>query len=339
VIVRWVTGPYFERVPVGPSEVPQWMKITHVGLQVVAIPVALLVIHRLFWRPWRRDGHVGVDGPLSLAFVSLSFQDPLSAWVQPWFTYNSNMINFGAWQASIPGHSAFAEPGAMVNEPILFITATYAIALPIATAFACWAMRWVARRRPRTSGPALIGVAFVALCFFDFVFEGLLVLPLGIWEYPGGHWAILFPESYHKFPAQEMGTFAAIFTIVAAVRYFRDDKGHTVIERGVDQLAISANRKLGLRILAAVGLVNVAMFVAYTVPNSLLSVTQPSWPVDLQERSYLTNGVCGAGTDRVCPGSTTPIVREGGAALGPGATLAVPEGARLQDIVPFKKGD
>lgn len=338
VVVRWVTGPFFERVPTGPSDVPGWMSVAHIVLQAIAIPIALVVIYRLYWVPWRRDGRVGIDGLLAVAFISLSFQDPLSAYIQPWFTYSSDMVNFGAWQASIPGHSAFAAPGAMVNEPILFISAVYVIALPIATAFGCWVMRAIAAWRPQTSAAALIAGCFAAMCVFDLVFEGLVMLPLGVWEYPGGHWAVLFPDSYHKFPAQEMLTFAAIFTIIAPVRYFRDDHGYTIVERGVDKLKVPEGRKRTLRLLAVVGLVNVAMFVAYTVPNSLLSVSQPSWPKDLQSRSYLTNGVCGDGTGRVCPGPTTPIVRDGGAALGPGGSLTVPSGAQVQDIVPFKAG-
>ena len=78
------------------------------------------------------------------------------------------------------------------------------------------------------------------------------------------------------------------------------------------------------------------MTCCYFIPNTLMSLSQPSWPRDLQQRSYLTDFVCGAGTGgRLCPGPTTPIVRNGAAYAGSGGRLIVPAGVRMQTIVPF----
>jgi hypothetical protein len=338
VVGNWITGPYFKRVPTGPSQPPGWMKAELVALQVILIPAALAVIYWFFVRPWRRDRRVGIDGVLAIAFLTLSFQDPLSAYAQPWFTYNSYLINFGSWVAGMPGMTAFHAPGQMVNEPLLLITPIYVIALVIASAAGCAAMRRARARWPRMSTPSLVGVCFVAMIAFDIVFEGIIFLPLGIWEYPGGHWATLFPHTYHKYPLQETLTFAATFTATASLRYFRDDKGHSIVERGIDELKGSAGRKLAIRVLAVIAAVNLAMLCFYTIPNTLMSLSQPSWPKDLQQRSYLTDYVCGAGTNRVCPGPTTPVIRNGGAWMGTNATLVVPAGAKLQPMVPFKSG-
>jgi hypothetical protein len=153
----------------------------------------------------------------------------------------------------------------------------------------------------------------------------------------GDDWPLLFAHTYHVYPLQENLTFAATFTVTASVRYFRDDKGYSIAERGIDELRVSEGRKLGLRILAMIALCNVAMLCFYTIPNTIMSVTAHAWPKDLQQRSYLTDFVCGAQTNRVCPGPTTPIVRNDGPWMGAGGMLVVPAGVKVQPIVPFKK--
>ena len=338
VIVKWIAGPYFKRVPTGPTQPPGWMKAELIAWQALSIPVALGLIYWLFVRPWRRERRVGIDGLIAVAAISLSFQDPISAWAQPWFTYNSYMINFGSWVAAMPGMSAYHAPGAMVQEPILFTSAAYVYAFLAAAAVGSFAMRRARARWPRMSWPSLIGICFATMCVFDFVLEGVIWLPLGVFEYPGGHWALLGMNSYHKYPLQEMLTVCGAFTAVASLRFFLNDRGQSVVERGLDEVKGSAGRKLGLRVLATVTFLNLAMLCCYTIPNTILSINQPSWPKDLQQRSYLTNFVCGAGTTIACPGPATPILRQGGAYLGAGGKLIVPRGVKLPAIVPFKKG-
>lgn len=336
VIVNWVAGPYLKRVPVGPTPVPGWMKAELIALQIILPIVALACIYWFAVRPWLRERRVGVDGVFAIAFLTLSFQDPLSIWAQPWFTYNSYPINFGSWVAGVPGMTAFHAAGKMVPEPLLIIPAVYVIALLIANAYGCGVMRRVRARWPRMSSPALIGVLFVSMVVFDFIFEGVLFLPLGIWEYPGGHWPLLFTHTYHSYPLQENLTFAATFTVTASLRYFRDDKGQTLVERGIDKVKAPAGRKVALRVLAMIAFVNLAQLCLYTIPNTIMSIDSHAWPKDLQRRSYLTDYVCGATTDRLCPGATTPIVRNGGPWVGADGKLVIPPGVKLQSIVPFK---
>jgi Spirocyclase AveC-like len=337
VLINWIAGPYFKRVPTGPTPLPTWMKSELIALQVILTPVALGCIYWFAVRPWRRERRVGVDGVFAIAFLTLSFQDPLSVWAQPWFTYNSFPINFGSWVAGVPGMSAFHAPGKIVVEPLLIIPAVYVIALLIANAFGCGAMRRARARWPRMSNPALIGVCLLSMIVFDFIFEGVLFLPLGIWEYPGGHWPILFPHTYHVYPLQENLTFAATFTVTASLRYFRDDKGHTLFERGIDEVNAPAGRRVWLRALAMIAGCNLVMLCGYTIPNTIMSLNGHTWPRDLQQRSYLTDYICGATTDRLCPGPTTPIVRNRGPWVGAGGKLVIPAGVTLQQIVPFKR--
>jgi hypothetical protein len=96
---------------------------------------------------------------------------------------------------------------------------------------------------------------------------------------------------------------------LAALRFFKDDRGRTVVERGIDGLQVGEGRKTALRFLAVFGMCNVLVLLCYNVPNAIIGAHSTAWPRDLQERSYLTDRLCGPGTDRACPGPGVPLVR------------------------------
>src|SRR5262249_19384754 len=96
VLTRWVAGPLFHTVPTGPTPVPTFMKVAIIFFEVSCLPAALACLYFLVIRPWRHNGKLTVDGALTIAFATLWFQDPLSAYSGPWFTYNSWAVNFGS---------------------------------------------------------------------------------------------------------------------------------------------------------------------------------------------------------------------------------------------------
>ena len=55
VMISWVTGPYFERVPTGPSDPPTYMKVAGIVFQAISWPIALGLIYWFAVRPWRRE--------------------------------------------------------------------------------------------------------------------------------------------------------------------------------------------------------------------------------------------------------------------------------------------
>jgi len=339
VIIAWVTGPYFERVPQGPSDTPTWMHVELIAWQVVSIPAALFLIWRFVVKPWRRDKTVGIDGLLVLGGTTMWVQDPWSSAGNHWFVYNTDAVNMGSWANSLPWFNAFGEPGAMTSEPILFTPAAYVYIMLLGAALGCWAMRRTRARYPNMGNATLIGVCFVVMCLFDVVLEGLIWLPLGVFEYPGGHWS-LFPDSYHKYPLNEMVTIGAVFTALSALRFFRDDRGHTVVERGVHKLSVSPGKSVALRALAVAAFMNVAMFAFYNVPNTAIGFNSTPWPEDLQKRSYFTNGLCGEGTDRACPGGSNPTIKYDSIYPNTDGGVTVPGGASSVQgkIVPFDRG-
>lgn len=341
VLTRWITGPLFERVPVGPTPVPTYMKVALTVFQVGSIPAALICIYLMVVRPWRRDGKLTVDGAFTIAFATLWFQDPLSAYSGHWMVYNSWSINFGSWLNSIPGALGKAAPGAMLVEPPLIMPGVFVWLFVFAMLTGGLVMRVSRRRWPHLSAVKL-GLICIAVSFvMDFLFEGLVFMPLGVWEYPGGHLNV-FAGTYHQYPLHEMITAGGFFGVVAMLRYFRNDRGETLADRGLETMRVSDRAKSGLRALAVIGIVNAGMFVFYNVPNTWTATHSSEWPADLVQRSYFTDGICGAGTDQMCPGPAVPQYRnnngnpDGGSAhLTPEGRLNVPPDTKLPPLVPF----
>ena len=242
------------------------MKVALITFQALCIPAALGCIYWFAVRPWRRERNIGVDGVLVIAFATLWFQDPLSAYGGHWFTYNSWALNMGSWVNSVPGWMSFGEPGKMVVEPLLIIPGVYVWVFVLTMFLGSWVMRTAKARWPAMGKAGLIGICFAVMCAFDIVFEGLLFLPLGAWEYPGGHLA-LFPSTYHKFPLNEMLTVSSLFTAVAALRFFTNDKRQTVVERGIEKVKGGPGKKLALRCWPTIAAVHVRCSSSTTSPT------------------------------------------------------------------------
>jgi hypothetical protein len=300
VLIRWVSSAYFDHVPAGPTHEPGWMRVVQDIWQPVGILAALFCLYWYLVRPWLRERTVTTDGLLVAAFSTLWFEDPLSAYYGHWFTYNANLVNMGSWVHAVPGWISPGHPGRMLVEPILLIPAVYVYFIMVGVLFGCWVMRRTEARFPGASTGQLVAACFGAMCVFDLVAEGLVWLPLGFWEYPGGI-GFLFPSTYHKFPINEMFTIAATFTGITCLRYFRDDKGRTLVERGVDRLRVGTAGQTLVRFLAIAFAVHAILFVGYNVPNSFVGAHSRPWPQAILKRSYFTDYQCGPHTHTACP--------------------------------------
>ncbi|MCX2934290.1 spirocyclase AveC family protein [Mycobacterium sp. CVI_P3] len=333
---KWVMGPYFTPVPSGPSRQPTWMTNLQFVWQIAFTGIALWFLYWFLVRPWRRDGRPSTDGLLCVAIALLFFQDPLSSFTGHWFTYNMNLFQYGSWVNEIPGWMAYGAPGANVGEPLVFTGAVYIWAFFGMTLIGCWIMRMVSRRWPRLSKPSLIAICFSTLFVADVILEGFIWLPLGFLTYPGGHWN-LFAGSWHQYPVHEAIFAGALFTGLACLRYFVNDRGETIADRGLEKLKAGSGVKTTLKFLAFIGVTQAIMMVTYNIPVAVLIAANPAeWPKSIQERSYFTDGVCGAGTTRLCPQPGVPTVGVGDVEIGPGGRSNVPAGVSVPtSFVPF----
>lgn len=343
VLFHWASGPFFERVPTGPMDPPAYMKVAMVVFQAVSIPIGLGLIYWFAVRPIIRDRRLSLDGMLVIAFSTLWFQDPLSAYGGHWFTYNSWAINYGSWVHSVPGWLSNGKPGAMLVEPILIMPGLYVYVFVITMFLGCAVMRRAKAKWPQIGTVGLIGLCFASMVAFDIILEGVIFMPLGIWEYPGGRGPSIFSGTYHAFPLNEVVTVSMTFTAVACLRYFRNDRGQTLVERGSEHLRMSGRNQAIVRALAVLAGVHVALFITYNVPNYWIGTHSKVWQQDLVERSYFTDGLCGAGTDRACPGPGVPLSRndntdsgQGSVYITPDGTAVIPPSTDLPETYPFK---
>jgi hypothetical protein len=339
VWIRWITGPYFKRVPAGPSDPPTLMKVvllTWTAVIVLGLPVG---IYYFIVRPWRRERRITLDGMLLVACGLLFFQDPLLNYFNTWSTYNSWMFNRGSWVQHIPGWVSYGEPGRMMAEPLLMNAPGYSYGVLLCTILGCWVMRRTKARWPNISNVGLIGVLVVWTFFFDLVMEGLFLMPMGLYIYPGAIKSLsINAGTYYQWPVYEGLMWGGVQAGLCALRYFTDDRGRTFVERGLERVQGGFAKQQLTRFLAVFAACSMFFFVFYNIPAQWFAMHQDPWPADIQKRSYFLMGICGDGTDRLCPDPALPVPGKNSGYINPDGKLVLPDGVKLPTIVPFDRG-
>jgi Spirocyclase AveC-like len=245
----------------------------------------------------------------------------LSVFGQHWFTYNAYLVNFGSVMTVIPGVTSLNARGVGQPFPILFMPALYVAGVVPLSILGCAIMRRLRERYGLSSGQ-LVLACFLLMLLVDVIGEGIVLIPLGFWSYEGAHLA-LFPSHVWRYPFQEGIHAAGFFTAVTCVRFFVDDAGATIAERGLSSLRIGPGKRLLVRFLAVLALVQGGFLVVYHLPEALWGLNSTSWPHAAQHESYFTNGICGPHVNRACPGPGIPNGR-------PGSTYVNFEGALVR---------
>ena len=335
---QWVTGPYFVPIPTGVSDPPMYMKLfLGINAGVLALGLPFAIWH--FWiKPWRKERRITLDGILMLSTGLMVFQDPLLNYLNTWCTYNTWLWNWGAWTSHVPGWSSPEEPGRMVAEPVVnnFIGYSYGVLLTVM--LGCWIMGKIKARWPSISTLRLIGLTYLWSIFFDFVMEGLVLLPMGFYTYPGAIRALsINAGTYYQYPIYEGFMWGGVETALCCLRFFTDSRGRTVVERGLDEVGGGFVAQQTTRFLAIFAAVSASFFVIYMLPAQWLGMHADPWPEDVQKRSYFIGGICGEGTDRLCPHPMLPVPTKKSGYVDKDGRFIPPEGAELPKIVPFER--
>src|SRR4029077_7377978 len=156
VWIRWVSGPYFERVPAGPTELPTLMKVALIGNNIALLILLPVSIWWFLIRPWRRERRITLDGMLMVSMGLMMFQDPLLNYFNTWCTYNTWLWNRGAWSSNIPGWVSPETPGHQVPEPLLSNVPGYAGGMIAISIVGCWVMRKIKAHWPGITNVRLI---------------------------------------------------------------------------------------------------------------------------------------------------------------------------------------
>ena len=313
-----------------------------VPLMVNAIVLWVALPFALWWfivRPWLRERRITLDGMLLVSMGLMFFQDPLLNYFNTWCTYNTWLFNRGSWSPYIPGWVSPDAPGHQVSEPLLTNTPGYAYGVLLITIVGCWVMRKVKARWPNISNLQLIALTYAFTFVLDFLMEGCLLLPIGFYTYPGAIRAVSFNAgTYCQWPIYEGLMWGGVQAALCCLRFFTDDRGRTVVERGLDRVRGGVVKQQVTRFLAIFAGVSACFFIIYNVPAQWVGMHADPWPADHLKRSYFNGGTCGAGSDQPCPDPALPIPTRRSGFINNDGRLVLPEGAQLPTVVPFQRG-
>lgn len=300
ILLKWITGPNFTRVDPGPTPLPQWMKVSLIAWQIIMPATWLFFVYRFIVRPWFAERRISVEGLFVIAGTTIAFQDVMTNWNGPWILYNAAMVNRGSWYNEIPGWPTYGEPGHMAAAPLLWLPFAHGFSWLLFAMLGRKFINAVRARRPQTGYGTLAVATFVLMLVLDVVLEVVVMMPFGLFTYPGGHGPLAFGGHYNAFPANEAFFICLFFTFVTLLYTYRNDKGETLVERGIEEMGGGPVTKSAVRSLAMIAIFQLGLLVVYTVP--LIALFRPhEFPQDVLDRSYFLNGICGAGQKHPCP--------------------------------------
>lgn len=314
VWIRWISGPYFKPTGTGPDRMSTFDMYTVIGMQVLAVVGSLLCIWYWIVRPWIRLRRLTTDGMIALCVMATCFYDPAANYTSTTLLYNANLLNFGSWtMGSWPGWTS--PNGNLLPEPILVTPGGYLFGVYGQVVFVLWLLRKYVQRRAETSVLSLIFIISVGITLFDTLAE-LLLIRTGEYMYPGGIRELtLFAGTWYQFPLTEAFFFGGLaLSAAAALQFFKNDKGQTIVETGLDQLKVGGFRKQWIKFLALFGFVHLSFFMLYLLPNMWLATHSDPYPSQYKNGmplpSYYINNMCVYGERRdQCPGPGVSIPR------------------------------
>jgi hypothetical protein len=308
-VTAWVVGPNFQEVPTGPDQPPHWMRVTLDSIQIVGIVAAAFVAWFLLFRPLIREHRLTLNGTFVIAGVLASFWDGLSAAPQQWFNYNSYLFNRGSVLSSVPGVLSPNSDGAGQSWPFFAIPA-YIILVPSLGALGAFIMRRTKRQFPGLNAVGLIAAAAATLMAMEFVIEAFLLSPLGVYSLAGAPGPAVFGDTFHRMPLMEVVHGGMFFTVPGVLKYFVNDVGETIAERGSQTIPGTGKRAV-MRAVAVIGAIHVGFLATYHIPVMAYGVNSSEYPDDVKQRSYFLGNTCGESLDIACPGPNVPVLRPG----------------------------
>jgi hypothetical protein len=222
---------------------------------------------------------------------------------QPNFVYTSEFVNLN----DPCGHLPF-----VVNPdcgrlpfPLIFLGLLFTFGLPgIAMLVNAVVVRPARRRWPDLSNAKLLGLILVSTAVISLA-EPLAIIPLHLWSYPGGPWAIRLGGDAWRWPIfPEYAVFILFAGLPAALRNLRDDRGHNALERGLDR------HRPGIRtlltFLATYTAIQLVLWIPGTMPDWILGWRATEWaklPLSVNNGLCDQPGVIEGTRYGPCPGS------------------------------------
>ena len=239
----------------GPHQITRFRDHSHVSWTVarvfeVGILAAFIFCVIYAVRSSRRLGGLSFDAKLFIAGFSVIWLDLWTNFAAPIWMYSTQWLNLNNPLGYLPG---VVNPDLKRLPLPAFHFLNYPVALLAAGVLVSIAMRRIKDRWPQLSTAQLVGLVAILGMAFDVAYE-MPMFRFRLWAFPGSpNWLALLPGTSAKFPIFEIIPAGLAFATFGALRYFKDDAGREITERGLDHLP---SRWRGLvSVLALVGLV------------------------------------------------------------------------------------
>lgn len=323
---QWFTSGDFHRTAPGPDAIPA-VKLAVLRIVEVASAVGgVVLIWAFLIRPWRRERRFTLDGMMIVALLLAWFWDPLANYFNYSFVYNTHALNFGSWVRFIPG---WEYPGAVGHfaEP-LWVAGAWVWWCFGGSILCCAILHRAGRRWPGMSTLAKFAILAAAIVVIDLVLE-CLFLRTEVMAWAGAPRSLsLWSGHYYQFPLLESPFVVSLMGGITAVRYFRDDRGQSFVERGVERLRLPKICRSFVSFLAITGYIHAVVIVGYNLPLQYIALKADTFPA---LPSYIRAGTCGTGTGYACPSGAVPIPSRG-------SLHVAPDDPRLPETVRQRQG-
>ena len=204
---------------------------------------------------------------------------------QPLYLPSSNWVNVNAMCGHMP---LIVNPDCgRTPDPIVFwlLAAFGFLALAIVTGRGSG---WVMRRWPGMKTRQL----FLLVCAWGLLLDLLIEIPviaLGLWTWPAGPLSVRLGDGYDYPMALETVCGGLFFILPATIRIFRDDRGRSIVERGLERLDPRFQR--GVTFLSLFTLFQIIYWIIGNSPYWLYGMYVDPMP---ERAPYVINDVCDA---------------------------------------------
>ncbi len=193
----------------------------------------LVVVLTIVARQCLREGRLTFDAQFCIAGALTYWCDPIVNFFQPIFFNTAYYVNVRDWTGFLP---FIVNPDAgRVLEPYVGYFATYTVGFLTYAMLLNSIMRWVEDRNPNVSIFSLFAVAFVAGALLEIIVE-IIWLRLHLISYPGAPDFLAIYVGDLKMPWIEWFTGGLVFGTFSCVRYYVNERGQRITERGLDHL-------------------------------------------------------------------------------------------------------
>lgn len=299
VYLSWILSGNASSVGTGSDSVPTRAAFGAWAFQIATVILALSAVIFVI-RKSLIERKLCAEAMVVVGSMIAWWHDPLINWLQPVVFYNATLVNFGAWTENIPGW--ISPNGRFLAEPVLMIGLAY-IWMPLYLGLlGRWAMSRARAARPGLGALGIFAAGWVAVFAVEFSCE-VLAVHTGLVGYPAGIPNLtLWSGSTHQVPIYGPLIWSTVLTSSAALLFFRDVHGLTVVERGIDRVRWAGKRtRTVLSVLAITGFIHVVAIVGYDVPMNLAGLY--AGPTQTYP-TYLRTELCGPGTPVGCPDGT-----------------------------------